>query len=160
MLAAAFPVTLVTGSISSTINVGSRVPLLTGGNLDGITASITVTGSGQDTLNLDDGASGVAKSAVLSGASLTGFFGPIGLIYSGLTSLNINLGSQPDTLIVNSTGAKTATTINTGTMGDILDIQTTASPLAINAAARSLPQHIQHQRRCHRVGHRQLHDRE
>jgi len=136
--AAAYPVTLSSGSVSSVINLGSRAPLTTGGNLDAITAAVTITGSGQDTLNLDDSASGLAKTAVLTGSTLTGFFGPIGLTYSGIATLNISLGSRPDSLTVNATAAKTSTTIDTGTLGDTLNIQTTGGPLTINAAVGAL----------------------
>ena len=129
-----FAVAINSGSVSSTINVGSRAPIETGGNLDGITAALTINGSGSDTVTLDDSASPVAKNGVLTNSFLTGWFGPIGLTYSGLSALNLNLGSQSDSLIINSTFAATTTTINTGVRGDTLNIQSAAGPLNINAA--------------------------
>jgi hypothetical protein len=103
-----------TGAGVNVVNVGSLAPT-TGGIVDGIQGTVNVTGSGMDTINVDDTGSTVAKTGTLTSTSLTGLaMGVGGITYSGLAKLNINLGSGSDTFNVWSTNATTSTDVLTG----------------------------------------------
>jgi hypothetical protein len=103
-----------TGTGTNTVNVGSLAPNV-GGILDNIQGAVIVTGSGSDTLNVDDTGSAGSKTGTLTATTLTGLaMGTGGITYSGLKYLNINLGSGNDTFNVKSTNSTTATTLNTG----------------------------------------------
>jgi hypothetical protein len=98
------------GAGVNTINVGSLATGV-GGTLNNILGALTVIGSGADTLNLDNSGSTAVGSGTLTNSSLTGF-GMAGITYSGISVLNISLGSNKDTLNIQSTISNT--TVNAG----------------------------------------------
>ena len=105
--------TVNTGSGTNTVNVGSLAPILSGGILDEIQGALTVTGNGNDTLNVDDTGSEGNKSGTLTNSTLTGLaMGESGITYSGLATLNISLGSGDDTFTINSVWPTTVMTID------------------------------------------------
>ncbi len=102
------PTTVNTGGGSNLniVNVGSLEPSI-GGIVDHIQGSLSVIGNGQDTLNIDDAGSTVAKFATLTGSTLTGMnMGPNGVAYSGLANLNIDLGSGGNTFLISNTSRR------------------------------------------------------
>ena len=107
--------TLNTGAGSNTINVGSLAPTLAGGIVDNIQGALIIQGSGSDTLNVDDTGSEGNKTGTLTSTTLTGLaMGEAGITYSGLSVLNISLGSGDDTFTINSVTPTTAMTIDAG----------------------------------------------
>ncbi len=111
-----------TGTGADIINIGSLMPT-TGGILNGIQGTINVTGDGGDTMNLDDTGSSAVKTGTLTSSTITGLgMGSGGINYSGLSHLNITLGSGNDTFNIQSTYSATATTVNTGLGADIVNI--------------------------------------
>ncbi len=62
--------------------------------MDDIQGPLTIQGGGNDTMNVDDTGSTSAKTGTLTATTLTGLnMGPSGIAYSGLSNLNISLGS-------------------------------------------------------------------
>jgi hypothetical protein len=109
--------TLNTGAGANTINVGSQAGVVpaTPGIVDNIQGALTVIGSGNDTLNVDDTGNTTGKTGFLTRTTLTGMaMATQGITYSGLTQMKINLGTGLDTFNVQSTSANTVTTLNTG----------------------------------------------
>ncbi len=102
--------TVNAGADADTINVGSAASVTTnaGGNLNAIQGALTINGEdgSSDTINLDDTADSSPNAGTLSSNQLTGL-GMIaaGITYNGFETLNLNLGSAGDTLIVASTHA-------------------------------------------------------
>ena len=96
--------------VGNTINLGSLSPF-NGGMLSAIAGSITVQGSGLDTLNLDDSGDNSFwtgnKAPTITATDVTGLgMGtPTGVAYSGLASLNLELGHAAQTINVLSTAA-------------------------------------------------------
>ncbi len=96
--------------VGNTINLGSLSPF-NGGMLSAIAGSITVQGSGLDTLNLDDSGDNSFwtgnKAPTITATDVTGLgMGtPTGVAYSGLASLNLELGHAAQTINVLSTPA-------------------------------------------------------
>ncbi|HLP76604.1 MAG TPA: hypothetical protein VK327_06740, partial [Candidatus Paceibacterota bacterium] len=80
-----------------------------------IQGALIVIGSGNDTLNVDDSGDTAANSGLLVPATLTGLGLGSSITYSGLTALNVNLGSGDDTFTVNDMTNETVTTIDGGT---------------------------------------------
>jgi hypothetical protein len=113
-----------TGLGVDTVNIGSDVPYPAASVLDNITGAVTVTGSGNghDTLNIDDTASTIAKNGTLTATTLTGLGMANGITYTGIHSLNILLGSGSDTLNIQSTNATTNTIVNTGAGSNVINI--------------------------------------
>jgi hypothetical protein len=106
--------TVNTGVGHNTVNVGSNAPA-TGGVLTGVLGGLTVVGSASDTLNVDDTGDTAGQSGILTSTTLTGLgLGAAGITYSGLSALNINLGSGNDTFTIKGITSVTATTINGG----------------------------------------------
>ena len=112
-----------TSGSNNTFNVGSEEPM-TGGIVDNIQGGLNVAGAGADTMNVDDTGSTTAKTGTLTATSLTGLnMGPLGIIYSGLSTLNISLGSggsTGNTLNINvapGTNLPPNTNINAGSGG-------------------------------------------
>ncbi len=113
---------LNTGAGSNTVNVGSLAPV-SGGIVDEILGALNVVGSGTDTLNVDDTGSTANKTGTLTSTTLTGLgMGVSGITYSGISALNINLGSGNDVFNITSTNASTSTVLNTGTGSDTVNI--------------------------------------
>ncbi len=133
-------VTTLTGS--NTINVGSLAPN-TGGLLSGIQGALTITGTGNDTLNLDDTGSvaGVNNTGVLAstnssstldGINMGKIDGTHSITYTGLAQLNLNFGAANYKLAItgtynNSTGS-VVTTVNTGRGTNMINIGSAATP--------------------------------
>ena len=69
------PTTVTTTSGANTINVGSTAgeTPLTAGNLAEIEATLTVAGTGQDVLNLDDTEDTIGRSGTITNAQVSGF---------------------------------------------------------------------------------------
>ena len=96
----------------TTVNVGSLAPL-TGGDLAGIQGALVVVGAGDDTMNVDDTGSSGQSTGTLTSSTLNGLgMGPGGITYTGLGTLNISLGSGPNTFNIQSTYSATITTLN------------------------------------------------
>ena len=127
------PTTVNTGGGSNlnVVNVGSKEPT-TGGIVDEIQGALTVLGNGADTMNVDDTGSTTAKTGTLTATTLTGLsMGPGGITYSGLASVNIDLGSGGNTFAIASTIAG-QTLVNSGTGNDTINVQTTNGPTTVN----------------------------
>ena len=119
-----------TGSGTNTVNVGSLAPTLTGGVVNNIQGTVNVTGSGSDTLNVDDTGSTGAKNGTLTATTLTGLgMGAGGITYSGLATLNISLGSGNDTFNVQSTNSTTVNNLNTGSGTNTVNVGSLAPTL-------------------------------
>ncbi len=106
-----------TGS-PNTFNVGSLAPL-GGGIVDNIAGPLVIVGGGADTMNVDDTGSTGPKTGTLTESTLTGL-NMAGITYSGLSILNMGLGSGGNALAINvSSGANlpATTTINGGPSG-------------------------------------------
>ena len=94
-----------------------------------IQGPLIIQGSGSDTMNVDDTGSTTGKTGTLTTTTLTGLnMGASGITYTGLSNLNINLGSGDDTFLVKSTS--TATTQIYGNGGnDVLNVRANTGPL-------------------------------
>ncbi|MDR3638691.1 MAG: calcium-binding protein [Isosphaeraceae bacterium] len=98
------PTLLFDKGAPNTFNVGSKAPS-TGGTLPPIAALLVVAGSGADTMNVDDTGATTPQSGTLTGTTLNGFgMSPSGIIYAGISTLNLNLGSGGNTLNINVDG--------------------------------------------------------
>ena len=113
-ISAALVINTGTGTSVNTVNLGSNEPASSGNTLANITASVTITGDGLDTLNIDDSATTAARSGTLTPTALSGI--ATGTIhYSGLAALNLKLGSGGNTLNVTGSASGTATNLTAGT---------------------------------------------
>ena len=122
---------------NNTFNVGSNEPM-TGGIVDNIQGALTVAGNGADTMNVDDTGSTTAKTGTLSATTLTGLnMGAAGITYSGLASLNINLGSLGNTFTIANTASGTTTTLNSGTGADTVNVMAITGPATVNTGGGS-----------------------
>ncbi|HRI80895.1 MAG TPA: hypothetical protein PLF88_00510, partial [Opitutaceae bacterium] len=122
-----------TGAGTNVVNAGSLTPA-TNGNVNAIAGLVTVTGDGTDTLNVDDTGDGAANTGTLTGTTLTGLGMTSGIAYTGIETLNINLGSGDDTFTIVSTHVGT-TTVNSGGGADRINVRTIAGETTINAGA-------------------------
>jgi len=101
-----------TGAGSNVVNVGSNEPTASG-NTNGIQGLLVVKGSGADILNVDDTGNTTGQSGTLTSSAITGLnMGASGINYTGVATLNINLGSGSDTFNVNGASSTTVTTVN------------------------------------------------
>ena len=117
-----------TSSGSNTINIGSKAPAYNG-VVNFIQGAVYIVGSSSDTLIVGDAGSKTSKSGTLTSTTLTGLgMGASGITYSGLTTLNIYLGSGGNTFNVQSTYSATITTLYTGSGTNIVNI-TSNGPL-------------------------------
>jgi len=106
--------TLNTGAGTNVINVGSLAPLV-GGMVNGIQGALILVGSGSDTLNVNNTGNTVSQSGLLTATTLTGLgMGAAGITYSGLSLLQVNLGSGNDTFTVTGVTNSTVTIIDGG----------------------------------------------
>src|SRR5262249_26253937 len=126
------PTTINTKGGADTINIGSRAPTMTGGIVDHIKGGLTIVGGGADTLNVDDTGSTSAKTGTLTFTEINGLgVGPSGITYSGLSALNLNLGSGGDTFTIQSTSTAT-TNLNSGSGNDVVNVQATTGTTKVN----------------------------
>jgi hypothetical protein len=120
--------------------VGTNAPN-GGGVLSGIQGALTIVGTNNDTLNLDDSgsAAGTSASGILASQSLNGLgMGKIGstnnnsITYRGLAKLNLTMGAANYTFGVTDTYVgsvgSTVTTINTGSGTNVVNIGSTSTP--------------------------------
>jgi hypothetical protein len=126
--------TLAAGLGHNVVNLGSNAPAVHG-NVAGITAAVTVTGTGIDTLNIDDTGDATVRSAGLLTATTVGALGGATINYTGQTALNLSLGNAADVLFVTGTAAGTSTAAHTGTAGSTVDVQATAGVLSVVSGA-------------------------
>ncbi len=107
------------------------------GLLSSIGGLITVNGTGNDTLNLDDSSDVLAQSGTITTDTITGMgMGGGGAIdYTGLDQLNITLGSGVQSIAVDSTNAATPVNLTSGSGSDVITVLTNASALAIDAGS-------------------------
>jgi hypothetical protein len=125
--------TVTTGAAgTTTFNVGSLAPA-SGGVLDNIQGALTLGGGTGGSLTLDDTGSSAAKSGQLDAGVVTGLgMGSSGIVYTGIGTLAMNLGSGGDTLTIKNTDA--ATTVNSGSGNDTVTVQNDSSATSINTA--------------------------
>ncbi len=113
---------LNTGAGMDVVNVGSNEPSASGVTT-GIAGSLVVVGGGSDTLNVDDTGNTTGQSGTLTSTTLTGLgMGASGITYSGLSAMNIKLGSGNDTFNVQGTYSTTVTTLNTGAGTNVVNV--------------------------------------
>lgn len=152
------PVTVNTGAGNDTVNVrttdssvilnlgagvdvvivGSLAPV-SGGVLNGITSALTVNGSGNDTLNVDDSGSATNKTGELTSTTLAGLGmgsrigGPLPVVitFSGLLALDISLGSGADVFTIQSTISGT-TSLDVGPGNDVVYVKSAAGLTSVN----------------------------
>ena len=121
--------TVQTTGNSNVINIGSTSGMapLSPGVVNQILGLLNLVGSGLDTANVDDTGDGTGQTGYLTSTHLTGLaMGAQGITYSGLASLNINLGTGADTFDVQATATGTATTVNSGTGNNTLNVSSNA----------------------------------
>ena len=118
----------------------------------GIAGAITVKGSGEDTLNLDDSGDTTAwtgnQEPTLTATNLTGLgMGTAtGVGYSDLAALNLYLGTKPQTVDVKSTAAGTTSTIITQAAGNTWNVGSLAPTITGGSPGRN-PGPAGHRRR-------------
>jgi hypothetical protein len=116
---------LATGTGVDTVYVG--------GVLSNIKGVLTITGSGDDTLNVDNSGVGSAVVGALSSSVVSGLgLSNSGIQYAGLSALNVTLGAGADTFTINSTNAATVTTLNSGDGADTVVLVGNAGTTNIN----------------------------
>ncbi len=104
--AIAGPATFNMGSGDNTIDVGSLAPA-SGGTLAGIAAALSLSGgTGSTSLNLDDSGDMAARTGILAATSLKGLGMLKGITESGMSSVDLALGSGTVNLTVAGTGAR------------------------------------------------------
>src|SRR5262249_53397085 len=139
---------LNTGPGTNIVNVGSTQPVpIQPGNtndhdiVDLVQGPLTVVGSTNDTMNVDDIGSTAAKTGTLTYNTLSGLaLGPKGISYSGLANLNIALGSSGNTFtVVADLVSGTTTTIDSGTGNDLISLQANVNNLSSGTRTGSSP---------------------
>ena len=127
--------TLLGGAGGLTVNVGSTQPTQ-GGVVDSITGQLIVAGAGSsvNTLNVDDSGSTSNKLGYLTSSTVAGLNMALGITYSGMSAVNINLGQGSDHFIITSTHAGT-TNVQTGNGSNIIDVQSTSGPLTVSGGS-------------------------
>ncbi len=102
--------------------------------MNSIKALLSVNGGGTDTLNLNDTADNAANTGTLGSTTLTGFFGAGGSMnYSGIETMNLNLGNGGNTLTIS--GRSGVTNISTGSGSDTINVLAVGGTTNINAGA-------------------------
>ena len=101
-----------TSMIADAIGVGSTTPNL-GGFVDNLLGAITLNGNTKDVVTVDDSGNHSAKTGNLTATTLTGL-GTAGVTYSGVATLNIDLGLSGNAFTISQTAAATSTVINAG----------------------------------------------
>ena len=119
-----------------TVNVGTKMPA-TGGNLNAISALLTINGEGGfDILNLDDTGDGANNTGALTATQITGLGMSQGIIYGTLERLNLDLGRGSDEFTVRSTHNK-ETNLESHDGLDVINIQTIAGVTHLNTGTGS-----------------------
>jgi hypothetical protein len=108
-----------TSSTTSVTVAGGTNTFVVGNTLSNIAGTLTIAGSGSDTLNVSDASDSTGLSGRLSGSQITGL-GSAGIHYSGMSVLNLALGSGGGTLAIASTSA--ATTISAVNGPDVFNV--------------------------------------
>ena len=124
---------LGTGGVTN-ISATGGINVVTVGNnhiADGVTGTVNVTGTGSDTLTIDDSGNTNAKMVNITNAAVTGV-SPAAINYTGLSSLTVLLGSGHDNATIASTNASTTTLLNTGGGNDSVRINSTSGPTTVN----------------------------
>jgi hypothetical protein len=116
---------ITTGTGTDVVNITSTAPTA-GGTLNNITAPVSIIAGGSTTANLDDTGSTTAKSLVLLAGTVSGL-SPAAIAYSGLSNLNILLGSGVQTVTVHSTALNTTTVITAGSANDNFTLSGTST---------------------------------
>ncbi|NDV63154.1 LEPR-XLL domain-containing protein [Puniceicoccales bacterium CK1056] len=130
------PVTANGNDGSDTFNVGSQAPA-TGGNVNGIDASLIVNGNGgTDTLNVDDTGDTAANTGTLTSTLITGLGMGGNITYGTIATLNINLGSGGDTFIIESTHFS-ATNLNANGGSDTINVRTISGTTTVDSGTGS-----------------------
>ena len=112
---------VVTGRGNDVITVGSMAPTF-GGTVNGIEGPLSIDGSeGEDTLDVDDTGSTVARQGLLTSTTLTGLDMGFGICYAKLETLTIQLGAGCDSFAIASTHRGT-TTVRTGSGDDVITV--------------------------------------
>ena len=118
--------TVNTGPAADVVNIGSQ-NLPAAGLLSGIQGPLSILGAGSDTLVFNDAADTATLSGALTATTLSGLgMGSAGVSYSGVSALNLYLGSGAVTMNVISTAASTASMINTGAGSDTINVGSNA----------------------------------
>jgi acrosin len=128
---------------TDTVTLGSKAPSLSG-TLSLIAGPVSVSNhsmfggsylTGQTTLIVDDSGDGSSKTPTLTGSSLAGL-GPVINYTSGeVTNLQVLGGMDGNNFNVQSTGAGTSTTLDTGIGNDAVNVLATTGSLAIDGQA-------------------------
>jgi mucin-19 len=130
VLATAGPLDVDTQAGPNNVFLGSAA-LNNGGVLQNLQAPVVLTGSGTDTLSVDDSADAQPRTGTLSATAISGLgMGPSGVTYSGFSTVNLSLGKGGYNFTIAGTIAGT-TTINSGTGTNIFNVQSIAGPTSI-----------------------------
>jgi hypothetical protein len=124
--------TVNTGADDDTINVGSLAPS-SGGTVNAIAARLTLdAGTGSDTLHVDDTADTAANTGTLTATALTGLGMTLGIGYTNVETLDIQLGSGGDTFTIAGTAAATITTLATNAGADTVNVRSISAATAVH----------------------------
>ena len=115
------PVAITTGSGTNVVNIAS-----TTNTLAGILGQISITGTGTDTLNLNDSGSSANRTINITSTQI-GITGVAAVLYTTIDTLNITLGSGTITGTINSTAVGTNTTLITGSGNNLITINGTST---------------------------------
>jgi hypothetical protein len=122
---------------TNTVNVGSLAPAA-GGTLTALQGELIVNGHAPDTLNVDDTGDTTARSATIGSDQITGLgMSQGGIVYEGIGTLNVSLGSGGNTVLVSDAGSNATTTLNAGSGNDTVTLANDSSPNVINAQGGS-----------------------
>ena len=120
----AIPTTLTAGTGGDHLTIADANQ-----SMDTFAAPLTVNGTGNAQLTLNDVGSTAAKSVLLTSTAVTGL-NPAGMQYAALGSLNVNLGSGNDAVLVQSTAAGTTTTVTGNAAGQTFRVAPTNGSLS------------------------------
>ena len=129
------PITLNTGTGASTINLGNPNGVL-GSLLSSISADVTINGSGSDTLNVNDAADFLTEHGTLSATSISGAgLSGASVDYTGLSQINVALGSGADSFTVISTPPAAPVNIVGGSGADVVNVESTSSTVNVTTTS-------------------------
>ena len=126
-------VNATTGTGTNTVNIGSLEPTV-GGVIEGIKGTLTVTGGGTTTMNVDDTGDTGTATGTMTASEITGFGMGVGSInYSAITTLNVSLGSGANTFTITNTNRSTTTTVNGESGNGSITLDDDAAMTTINS---------------------------